>query len=64
MNTADGSIACRLCSRFSEQRSDKNGKPYFVCDECGTQFFIRGTLGRERLSTLHARSRDAAADAP
>jgi len=35
-----------------EQRADKNGKPYFVCEPCGTQFFIRGTAGRERLAEV------------
>jgi DNA-directed RNA polymerase subunit RPC12/RpoP len=46
------SIPCALCSRPLEQREDKNGKPYFVCDECGTQFFIRGVVGKERLAKL------------
>lgn len=41
-----------LCGRSLEQREDKKGKPYFVCDECGTQFFIRGIAGKERLATL------------
>jgi hypothetical protein len=53
------SLPCVLCGRLLEQRADKNGKPYFVCDECGTQFFIRGTSGRERLAELFTRSRTA-----
>ena len=51
------SIPCTLCGRSLEQREDKNGKPYFVCDECGTQFFIRGTAGKERLTELLRRSK-------
>lgn len=46
------SLPCALCSRSLELREDKNGKPYFVCDECGTQFFIRGATGKERLAQL------------
>ncbi len=45
-------IPCMLCARLLEQRADKNGKPYFVCELCGTQFFIRGVAGRERLAEL------------
>ena len=44
------SIPCFLCGRQLEKRtSGKNGKPYFVCDPCGIQFFIRGKQGIERL---------------
>jgi hypothetical protein len=30
----------------------KSGKPYFVCDPCGTQFFVRRKEGIERLDAL------------
>lgn len=33
-------------------RTDKNRKPYFVCDPCGMQLFIRRKLGKERLQTV------------
>jgi hypothetical protein len=45
-------IPCALCGRSLDKRADKNNKPYFVCESCGTQYFIRGTAGRERLSAL------------
>ena len=43
------SIPCFLCGRKLEKRTDKNGKPYFCCDPCGVQIFIRGKKGRELL---------------
>jgi|SRR5579871_196152 len=45
-------IPCALCGRSLDRRADKNNKPYFVCESCGTQYFIRGAAGRERLSAL------------
>jgi hypothetical protein len=45
-------LPCGLCGRGLDQRTDKNGKPYFVCDPCGTQFFVRRQEGIERLSAL------------
>lgn len=57
------SIPCTLCGRSLAQREDKNGKPYFVCDECGTQFFIRGIAGKERLAELLRRTPKAASAA-
>jgi DNA-directed RNA polymerase subunit M/transcription elongation factor TFIIS len=45
-------IDCRLCGDSLEQRTDKNGKPYFVCDPCGTQFFVRGSQGISKLEAL------------
>lgn len=45
-------LPCALCGRSLDQRADKNNKPYFVCEPCGTQFFIRGAAGRERLVLL------------
>jgi DNA-directed RNA polymerase subunit RPC12/RpoP len=46
------SIPCFLCGRQLEKRIDKNRKPYFVCDPCGTQVFVRGKKGRELLEEL------------
>jgi len=46
-------LPCILCARKLEKRiSKKNGKPYFVCDPCGTQFFIRRKQGIDRLEQL------------
>jgi DNA-directed RNA polymerase subunit RPC12/RpoP len=52
-------IPCVLCGKDLEQRTTKNKKPYFVCDPCGTQFFVRRKQGIEKLEelvrALHAR---------
>ena len=45
-------LPCILCGKNQDQRIDKNGKPYFVCDPCGTQFFIRRKQGIEKLEQL------------
>ena len=45
-------LPCFLCGRQLGQRIDKNGKPYFVCDPCGTQIFIRRKTGIENLNEL------------
>ncbi len=45
-------IDCILCGDSLEKRTDKNGKPYFVCDPCGTQFFVRRSQGIRKLEAL------------
>jgi DNA-directed RNA polymerase subunit RPC12/RpoP len=45
-------IPCFLCSQELTQRTDKNRKPYFVCDPCGVQIFIRGRQGIKNLAQL------------
>ena len=45
-------LPCLLCGKKLEQRTDKNKKPYFVCDPCGIQLFIRRTQGIEKLAQL------------
>lgn len=52
MNQPNETIPCVLCNRSLDKRADKNNKPYFVCESCGTQYFIRGAAGRERLSAM------------
>jgi hypothetical protein len=52
MKERTATLPCALCGRLLDQRADKNSKPYFVCEPCGTQFFIRGTAGRERLAAI------------
>jgi len=47
-------IPCFLCTKELSQRQDKNRKPYFICDPCGVQIFIRGRQGAENLSQLIA----------
>jgi chaperonin cofactor prefoldin len=41
-----------LCGKKLDQRTAKNGKPYFMCDPCGTQFFVRRRHGIEKLAEL------------
>jgi hypothetical protein len=45
-------LPCILCGEKLDQRTDKNGKFYFTCDPCGTQFFIRRRQGIEKLKEL------------
>src|SRR5438105_14604072 len=45
-------IPCFLCGKTIESRIDKNHKPYFVCDPCGLQAFVRRKAGIERLEQL------------
>lgn len=47
-------IPCFLCAVELEQRNDKNQKPYFICDRCGLQIFVRGRQGIENLLQLIA----------
>jgi chaperonin cofactor prefoldin len=45
-------LPCILCGKKLDQRTDKNGKPYFICNPCGTQFFVRRKQGIEKLEEL------------
>ena len=45
-------IPCFLCAVNLTVRRDKKGKPYFICNHCGVQSFIRGKVGRSRLRDL------------
>jgi DNA-directed RNA polymerase subunit RPC12/RpoP len=51
-------IPCFLCSQELAQRKDKHSKPYFVCDPCGVQIFIRGRQGIKNLDQLLATLRE------
>src|SRR6266567_544696 len=42
-------IPCVLCGSKLEKRVDKNRKPYFVCDPCGIQLFVRRKRGMDLL---------------
>ena len=52
-------LPCLFCGNDLEQRKDKNQKPYFVCNPCGMQMFVRREQGAENLQrlieTLHER---------
>src|ERR1700737_1754999 len=45
-------LPCILCGKKLDERTDKKGKPYFTCDPCGTQFFVRRKQGIEKLEEL------------
>jgi DNA-directed RNA polymerase subunit RPC12/RpoP len=45
-------IPCFLCTQELPERKDKNKKPYFICDSCGVQIFVRGRRGIQNLSQL------------
>ncbi len=49
---ANPEMPCLLCGKTLGQRMDRNGKPYFVCDPCGIQLFVRRQAGIERLARL------------
>lgn len=45
-------LPCLLCTEKLEKRIDKNRKPYFVCNPCGIQLFIRRQHGIALLDKL------------
>ncbi len=47
-------LPCFLCVEKLEERIDKNGKPYFVCNPCGIQLFVRRPHGIALLNKLLA----------
>lgn len=51
-------LPCFLCSEELTKRTDKNHKPYFICDPCGVQIFVRGRQGIKNLDQLFAALRE------
>jgi len=45
-------LPCFLCGKRLDKRTDKNNKPYFICNPCGMQVFIRRELGIQKLEGL------------
>lgn len=45
-------IPCFLCGDFQTINISKTDKPYFICNDCGMQVFIRKVSGIKRLSNL------------
>lgn len=45
-------LPCLLCGEKLRKRADKHNKPYFVCEPCGIQFFVRRKQGIDRLNKL------------
>jgi DNA-directed RNA polymerase subunit RPC12/RpoP len=43
------SLPCFLCHKELDLRISKTEKPYFVCEDCGIQIFVRGKKGIKRL---------------
>ena len=43
---------CFLCGAKLDKRTDKNRKPYFVCNPCGIQLFVRRQYGIDLLQKL------------
>jgi len=52
-------ILCLLCGRKLEKRTSKNRKPYFVCDPCGIQLFVRRKQGMKLLEQYFKNSEKA-----
>jgi hypothetical protein len=47
-----GYVTCFLCGETVDLRSSKRGKPYFICDPCGLQAFIRKEPGILKLAGI------------
>jgi len=45
-------LPCFLCAAKLDRRTDKNGKPYFICNPCGIQLFVRREHGIRLLDKL------------
>jgi hypothetical protein len=45
-------LPCLLCAAKLEKRTDKNRKPYFICNPCGIQLFVRRPHGIKLLDKL------------
>lgn len=45
-------IPCFLCGGKLRVKFTKNEKPYFICDPCGLQVFVRCKPGISKLKTL------------
>jgi hypothetical protein len=45
-------LPCFLCGAKLDKRTDKNRKPYFVCNPCGIQLFVRREHGIGLLDKL------------
>lgn len=45
-------LPCFLCGASLDKRTDKNRKPYFICNPCGIQLFVRRPHGIRLLEKL------------
>lgn len=44
---------CPICAELKKIGISKKDKPYYFCDYCGVQVFIRGKLGIQKLIELN-----------
>jgi transcription elongation factor Elf1 len=47
---------CPVCTQPREVRVTKKDKPYFICDPCGIQVFVRGPAGVAEFNRLLKRT--------
>ncbi len=53
MTTAEKfQIPCFLCGKYVPVKDTKRDKPYFICDDCGLQVFVRCKPGIARFKRL------------
>jgi hypothetical protein len=45
-------VGCFLCGGQLQIRLTKKDRPYWICNDCGTQVFVRGDKGIARLKAL------------
>lgn len=45
---------CPICGEMKKIGISKKDKPYYFCDLCGVQVFIRGRIGINKLSEINA----------
>ena len=55
---------CPICREPKDVRLDKNQKYYLICNDCGTQLFVRGQKGMDRMEALIEISGDPGSAAP
>jgi DNA-directed RNA polymerase subunit RPC12/RpoP len=51
-------LTCPACGEAMEPRETHHGKPYYHCDPCGTQVFVRRQEGIKRLEDRGKRPPD------
>lgn len=49
---SDREFPCLLCGEGLPILASKRGKPYFVCNSCGVQVFVRGKTGISKLREM------------
>lgn len=42
-------LPCPTCGEIRTVKESKKGKPYYFCDPCGVQVFVRGKMGVARV---------------